>query len=187
MSTDEKLVKTGAEGPVWFAMSATFGRQLKAKCFLAENGVDSFVPMRNQIVSDRYKGKVRRLVPAINNLIFVHTTKERIHYLKSLVGYLQYMTKPFEGRNIPIIVPDEQMEQFIAICNTYNEKVVYISAEEICLERGVKVKIAGGMFDGVEGLFIKSDKRKKSVVVHVQGVIGVMIVELSDGYIQILE
>lgn len=176
------------EEPVWFAMSAPFGRVLKAKAFLDSNFVECFVPMRYKIVNDRNQCKKRKLVPAISNLIFVYTTKERIQSLKAQVEYLQYLTQPIGGRNVPIIVPEYQMQQFIAVCNTYNEKLVYLSPNEINLKEGTRVKIIGSTFDGIEGRFVKVDKgRKKRVVVLVHGIAAVMIAEFTDGYVQVIE
>lgn len=179
---------TASENIVWFAMSATFGRELKARDFLDKNEVESFIPMQYRMVIDRKGGKVRKLVPAISNLIFVHTTKERIQELKGSVGYLQYLTMPMDGRNVPIIVPDCQMDPFISVCETHDEKLVYLSPDEINLDKGTPVRIVGSAFDGVEGTFVKVNKRrKKQVVVLVQGVAAVMIAEFTDGYLQVLE
>ena len=169
-------------------MSATFGRELKARDFLEKNGVECFIPMKYQMVNDRKQGKVRKLVPAISNLLFVHTTRVRIQTLKSSVDYLQYLTMPIEGKNIPIIVPEYQMQPFIAVCETHDEKLVYLSSDEINLDKGTPVRIVGSSFDGVEGTFVKVQKRrKKQVVVLVQGVAAVMIAEITDGYLQVLE
>lgn len=187
MSIEKKSDINRLEEPAWFAMSATFGRELKAKAFLESKQVKCFVPMRYEIVKDKTQGKIRKLVPAINNLIFVYTTKERIQALKSVAGYLQYLTIPENGKNIPIIVPEHQMQQFIAVCDTYDDNLVYLSPNEIKLEKGTPVKIIGSAFDGVEGTFVKVDGvRKKKVVVLVQGVTAVMIVAFEDGYLQVL-
>ena len=188
MSTEKKSDINRLEEPVWFAMSATFGRELKAKTFLESKQVKCFVPMRYEIVKDKTQGKIRKLVPAINNLIFVYTTKERIQTLKSVAEYLQYLTKPVGGKNIPITVPEYQMQQFITVCDTYNENLVYLSPNEINLKEGTPVKIIGSEFDGIEGTFVKVNKsRKKSVVVMIQGLTAVMIAEFEDGYLQVLE
>lgn len=188
MSAEERTINISNEQPVWFAMSATFGRELKAKTFLESRQVECFVPMRYEIVKDKTQGKVRKLVPAINNLIFVYTTKDRIQSLKAAVEYLQYITKPENGKNIPIIVPEYQMQQFKAVCDTYNENLVYLSPNEINLKKGTPVKIVGGVFDGIEGTFLKVDKsRKKRVVVMIQGFAAVIIAEIEDGYLQVLE
>ena len=179
---------TSAENLLWFAMSATFGRELKAQAYLEKNEVKCFVPMQYQLVNDRKQGKVRKLVPAISNLIFVYTTKERIQELKGSVDYLQYLTMPVDGKNVPIIVPENQMQQFITVCETHDEKLVYLSPDEIHLEKGTPVRIIGSAFDEVEGTFVKVEKRrKKQVVVLVQGVAAVMIAEFADGYLQVLE
>lgn len=188
MSTEKKSDINRLEEPAWFAMSATFGRELKAKTFLESKQVKCFVPMRYEIVKDKTQGKIRKLVPAINNLIFVYTTKERIQALKSVAGYLQYLTKPVGGKNIPIIVPEYQMQQFMTVCDTYNENLIYLSLDEINLKEGTPVRIIGSVFDGVEGTFVKVNKsRKKSVVVMIQGLTAVMIAEFEDGYLQVLE
>lgn len=188
MSPEAKSIENLVEEPVWFAMSATFGRSLKAKAFLESKSIECFIPMKYEIVVDKQQGKIRKLVPAINNLIFVYTTKERIQHLKSVAEYLQYLTSPVEGRNIPIIVPEEQMTQFMTVCNQHDEKLVYLSPDEINLEKGTPVKIIGSAFDGVVGTFVKvHNSRKKRVVVLVQGVAAVMLAEFTDGYLQPLK
>ena len=188
MSIEKKSDINRLEEPAWFAMSATFGRSLKAKAFLESKSVECFIPMKYEMVVDKQQGKIRKLVPAINNLIFVYTTKVRIQQLKSVADYLQYLTRPVEGRNIPIIVPEDQMTQFMAVCDTYNENLIYLSPDEINLKEGTPVRIIGSVFDGVEGTFVKVNKsRKKSVVVMIQGLTAVMIAEFEDGYLQVLE
>ena len=168
-------------------MSATFGRELKAKTFLESHDVRCFIPMRYEIINDK-NGKTRALVPAIHNLLFAYTSKERIQSLKTGVGYLQYLTQHSEGRNIPIIVPERQMQQFISVCETHDEKLVYLAPDEINLEKGTHVQVIGGTFDNVEGTFVKIDRsRKKRVVVHLQGIAAVMIADITDGYLKVLE
>ena len=185
MSIKKKFDINNPEELTWFAMSATFGRSIKAKAFLESKQVECFVPMRYEIIKDKTQGNIRKLVPAINNLIFAYTTKERIQALKSTAEYLQYLTHPIGGRNVPIIVPIEQMQQFITICDTFDESLTYLSPDEINLEEGTPVKIIGGAFDGVVGIFVKvNNSRKRRVVVLVQGVSAVMLAEFNDGYLQ---
>lgn len=176
------------EPAVWFAMSATFGRSLKAKDFLESRSVRCFIPMRYEAVSDGKHGKERRLVPAISNLLFAYTTRSAIQALKSEVTYLQYLTRPEAGHRVPIIVPDRQMDHFIQVCDTYNEKLVYLQPSEVNLEKGTPVQIIGGTFDGVEGTFIKMEgKRKHHVAVLVPGIAAVVIVDISHGCLKVLE
>lgn len=188
MSDNENPIAKSPEEQFWFAMSATFGRGLKAKTFLEDKSVECFVPMKYEIVNDRKEGKVRKLIPAISNLIFVHTTKKRIQSLKALTPYLQYLTKPVGERNVPITVPEKQMLQFIKVCDTYDDKLLYLAPHEIRLKEGTPVRIVGSMFDGVEGTFLKVDgSRKKRVVVLLQDVTAVVLAEFTDGYLQVLK
>ena len=188
MLVDEKPLEFRTEEPVWFAMSATFGRELKAKTYLESQSVQCFVPMRYEMVKDKRQGKIRKLVPAISNLLFAYTTKNRIQTLKTGVEFLQYKTIPEGGKNTPIIVPEYQMQQFIAVCETLNEHLIYLAPDEVNLEKGTPVRIVGSTFDGVEGTFVRvKNKRKKQVVVQVQGVAAVVIDEYSGGYLEILK
>ena len=188
MLMEEKLANTSNEERSWFAMSATFGRELKAKSFLESKDIRCFIPMKYEMVNDSKKGKIRKLMPAIRNLIFVHTTKKQIQVQKSQLEYLQYLTMPENGKNAPITVPEHQMQQFIAVCDTYDEHLVYLSPHEIHLDKGTPVKIVGSAFDGIEGTFVKvKGVRKKKVVVLVHGVAAVMLAEFADGYLQILK
>lgn len=188
MSIEGKIVENVGEKLEWHAMSATFGRELKAKSFLESKAVQCFIPMKYEIVNDRRLGKTRKLIPAVNNLIFVYATRKHIQDLKKGVDYLQYLTQPVNGRNVPITVPEYQMQQFISVCDTHNEKLIYLSPNEVDLAKGTRVKIVGSAFDGVEGIFVKVEKsRKKRVVVQLQGIAAVMIAEISDGYIQVLD
>lgn len=184
----ENLERTVDPSFAWYAMSATFGRELKAKSYLESHDVCCFVPMKYEVVSVGHHGKIRKLVPAIHNLLFVYSTKVRIQTLKDCLGYLQYLTKPVDGRNVPIVVPEDQMRRFMAVCDTYDEHLVYLSPDEIRLERGTPVRIVGSAFDGVEGTFVKVNGiRKKRVVVLVQGIAAVMVAEFTDGYLQVLD
>ena len=67
MSIEQKSNENSPEELVWFAMSATFGRSMKAKAFLESKQVKCFIPMRYEMTKDKTQGKVKRLVPAINN------------------------------------------------------------------------------------------------------------------------
>lgn len=172
---------------VWFAMSAPYRRELKAKERLEGMGIESFVPMTKAIV-ERRGIKRRETVPAIHNLIFVHTTKNIIKQAKQGIEYLQYRTKPCNGKNTPIIVPDREMEQFITITNARMEEITYLQPDEIDIKKGTKVRIHGGTFNGTEGIFVKiKGKRNRRVVVLIEGLAAVAInAELSPDIIEIL-
>ena len=172
---------------VWFAMSAPDRRELKARFYLNGKNIECFVPMRYEVVETRAGIKKRELVPAIHNLIFVHTSKNIIKQLKQGVDFLQYRTFPKNGKNIPITVPDKQMQQFIAVTESHNEELIYLRPDELQAEKGQRVRIHGGTFDGIEGVLVKiQGKRRRRVVVEIEGVAGIVLAEISPDLIEIL-
>ncbi|MBQ5888803.1 MAG: UpxY family transcription antiterminator [Bacteroidaceae bacterium] len=173
--------------PVWFAMSAPYRRELRAKEFLDCRGIECFVPMKETLVERPGGTKSRRMVPAVHNIIFVHTTKERIRELKQGVNFLQYHTRPVAGKNVPIIVPDRQMQQFIAVTKAANEDITYLRPEELDIAKGTKVRVHGGVFDGTEGYFVKlRGKRSRRVVMLIEGITAVALTEISTDFIEVI-
>ncbi len=157
---------------VWFAMRATYRRELVAHKVLGENSIESFVPMRYvvRIVKGRKK---RFLEPAVHNIIFVHTDKPTIQSLKAELQYLQYMMTYKDGKRVPIVVPDKQMKHFMRLTGTYDEKLTYIPYDVKLLARGVKIRVKEGPFEGLEGHLVRFDgMRNRRVVVSIDGIIS---------------
>ena len=176
-----------ANSPVWWAMSAPYQRELKAKAALDKLGIENFVPMRYQAVRKRTGSMARELLPAIHNLIFVRGSKPCVSQAKKDILWLQWLTRPEDGKNVPVTVPDKDMDQFIAVTNTYNEHLIYIHPDEIDLRKGTPVRILGGPFNGFEGTFIKvKGSRKKRVVVMLKGIVGVAMAEITPDLLEIL-
>ncbi len=191
MSTDQVTSTESTEKDSivsWFAMSAPYRRELKAMDYLQSKGIECFVPMINAIVEKRNGIKQRRQVPAIHNLIFVHSSKTVIQELKRGVDFLQYRTTPKNGKNTPIIVPDKQMQQFMAVTQAANDELTYLRPEEVNISQGTKVRLHGGAFDGTEGIFVKvRGKRNRRVVLLIEGVAAVAMAEISTNFIEVIK
>lgn len=172
------------EGKVWYAMRATYRRELDAKKLLEEQSIQAFVPMRYEL---RIKGKhkKREIVPVIHNLIFVYAYPSEIQSVKKTIPYLQYMMDFREGNKI--IVPEEQMRRFIAVTGTYDEQLMFFKPEELNLSKGTKVRVRGGDIEGQEGIFLKvKGARDKRVVIAIQGVIAVALATISPDLIEVI-
>lgn len=182
-----ELSDTNKEEPMyWFAMSAPYNRELKVKDMLDKEKIENFIPMRYEVRTVKGK-KVCTQVPAVGNLLFVHTTASRLRLFKQFTSYLQYLTLTIEGMTQKIIVPDYQMNQFMAVCNTYDKKLIYLKPEEVNLSKGVHVRIHGGPFDNVEGLFVKvKGARSKRVVVMLPGTMAVATAEIHPDLLEVL-
>lgn len=164
------------EVPCWFAMSAIFGRSIKAKEKLDACGVENFVPMQWKVVVGSDGRKIKKYLPAISNLIFVHTCWNRLLEIKLAMPWLQMQTFPSEGRNVPIVVPDSQMLNFIAAVAHPETKIEYLEPGDFKIEKGMCVRIIGGVLDNVVGVIVCTRGRgKKKLVVEIPGLIAARI------------
>lgn len=156
-------------------MRATYGRNLMAQRCLEASEIESFVPMRKRTVKLGRRVKTD-MIPVVRDLIFVLGEREQVQEAKSRIPYLHYITRPVEGRNVPVEVPEEQMRQFIALCNEMDDKAELLSGEEAHFEVGERVEVIGGSLKGHRGLLVKIEgKRSKRFVVAIDGVIAVSV------------
>ena len=172
------------ESEIWYAMRATYRRESDAMRLLEKENIGCFIPMQYKISIKRGK-KIRTLVPVIHNLVFVHARPSEVKRVKSQVTYLQYITDTRSGEKI--IVPDHQMQRFIAVAGTYNDHLMYFQPDELNLSKGTKVRITGGEFEGQEGVFLKvKGARDRRVVIEVQGVIAVAMTTIHPDLIEVI-
>lgn len=156
-------------------MRATYGRNLMAQRVLEMQKIESFVPMRKRTVKVGRRIKTD-MIPVVRDLIFVCGEREVVQEAKGKIPYLHYITRPVDGRNAPIEVPTEQMQQFITICNEMDDSAEILSGEDVNFEIGERVCVTEGAFKGCEGKLVKIEgKRSKRFVVAIDGVIAIMV------------
>ena len=172
-----------AEKPVWYALRVTYNRSMLVKNDFDSRGLESFLPMQYREMRNKDR-LVRKLVPAISNLIFLHITTSEMRQLKADTQLPIRYIMDRETRK-PIQVPDRQMELFIAVAGTYDEQIVYLGSDLSSLRKGQRVRVLGGVFEGTEGYVarIKGDRR---VVVEIKGVTAVATTFIHPSLLQIL-
>lgn len=154
----------------WFVLRAIYKKEIAVRDTLRRMRLRCYVPMcyRVEIQNNR---KVRRLVPAITELVFVHGTEEQVSIAKAKLRETCYwLTRPVLGkeRREKIIINDSDMERFIRVTEQTERAVTYFRPDEIVLSKGDRIRIHGGAFDGVEGILIKvKGKREKQLVVSI--------------------
>ena len=164
------IIKKGREEKVWYAIRVTYNRELKVKEDLDARGITCFVPMQYRR-EERHGVMVKRLVPSVHNLIFIHITPSGMKEYKMTTELpIRYIMD--RETHKPITVPTSQMENFIKVAGTYEEKLIYLNPNPGDFTTGERVRIIGGMFAGAEGVFVrlKGDRR---VVVNVEGLVAV--------------
>ncbi len=177
----------------WFAMSAPYCRELKAREALEERGIETFIAMqwrnvrRQRLGAPATRPLERVLMPIIHNLIFVHSSRSRIQEAKLQIPFLQWRTMSYEGRNVPMVVPDYQMDAFIKICNTRNSDIAFYAPGEMEIKPGTRVRIIGGEFSGIEGVLLKQKgKNSNRVVVELPNLGSLATATLPADLLEIL-
>ena len=123
---------SNTEPMVWFAMRATYGRNLEAKKMLDETGVESYIPMHHVISLGKGGRKIKKYVPVVRDLVFVRTTKDGMLSIKESVDYLRNIYIPTaEGKKQIVVVPDQQMDSFMMVAGAQNEGIMFFSPDEI--------------------------------------------------------
>ena len=174
----------------WFPMRVTYQREMKVKAELDRLGIENFVPMRYKVMESQNDGdtELRRvLVPAINNLIFVRSTQERLSEQKrrnEVLEPLRYMMDHTVSKEHAIMtVADREMENFMRVASRTDDSVMFLDNETVVGKEGKRVEIMGGAFEGVTGV-IRRVKRCKRVVVEIEGVASVAIAYVPAGMLK---
>lgn len=156
--------------PGWYVLRAVFRSELKVRDALRRAGFRCYVPMCYRVESS-HGHKLRRLVPAITELVFVYGNDEQIGEAKQKIRETCYwLTRPVIGkaRREKIRVNDRDMDHFIRVTEHSEREVTYFRPDEISLAKGDRIRIYGGAFDGVEGVLMKvKGKREKQLVVSI--------------------
>lgn len=153
--------------------------------YLPELGIRSFTPM-HWMVSTRLGKMVREYVPVIPSLLFAYDTQSALEEIVEKDKSLQFQFKRGGGRNSLMIVPEVEMERFIAAVNNDNSPI-YFSPEELTPDKlGKEVIVRGGPLDGYSGILLKMrGSRKKRLIVSIPGFISTAV-EVNPDYIQFI-
>lgn len=166
----------------WFVLRVTYSRELKAQKLLHEAGVECFIPM----VCDRNAEK-KCYVPAVHNLIFVHSSRDFLDDYKRKVESdcsLRYMMDKSTG--LPMAVRDKEMNDFIRVTKENNEGILYLDDPSAAVTKGAPVEIVSGPFKGVQGKLLRI-RRDRKVVLQLAGLIAVAVDGIPMEWCRVIE
>ena len=189
MGGDPLLLSCQNEAECWYPMRVTYNRELRVKARLDELGIENYLPMKYDIVI-RGGDRVRMLVPAVSNLIFVRAERynlTRLKYNDEILQPLRYMTRTgilTRGRHEVMTVPDRQMNHFISVSRMVdNDRVRYLRYDPYLDKPGQRVRIIDGNFAGVEGV-IKRIGKNRQVVVLIPGIAAITLNSIPCTWIE---
>ena len=149
----------------WFVLFAANGKATKIIYYLKTANIEYFFPMHYQEkrIKDSKLTKCS-LQPILRNFVFVRSSKECLDPLlkevKLQLGIKSDLYYRDLGNKRLIVVPKTEMQNFIIIARSA-ERIIYFPNEEVNLKKGTRVRIISGVFEGLEGIFVrvKGDRR----------------------------
>lgn len=153
---------------------------------LENAGLEVYTPM-TQMIMTIGGCRQRRDVPVIQDLLFVHETRQTLDPYVAKFPTLQYRYLFGKTKNEPMTVRREEMEKFIfAVGNTESPKY-YMPGELTASMYGKTVRIMGGVLDQYEGRLLSvKGMRKRRLIVELPGLITAAV-EVEPDFIQIIK
>ncbi len=156
----------------WYVLIVSYNRVQRMQKHLQNNDIKCFVPMRYKYVI-RQGQKKRMEVPAIHNLLFVHSNQKVLEpHLQEYSSTIRYMFH--KGTKSPIVIPWDEMNRFMLIAGTHRDDLIYLNDGIDKFSKHDKVRVTGGYFENFEGYVVRI-RRDKKLVVSIQGVVAVAI------------
>ena len=160
----------------WYVAYVRLFHERKTAEKLAAMGIESFVPVREEIHqwSQRKKKVMRVLIP---QMIFIHATpKERLEAL-TLASISHYMV--LRGEHTPAVIPDRQMQQFMFMVDYSKESIEMYNSP---LQPGQSIKVIKGPLAGMEGELMEIEGKSK-VIVRLD-LLGCAGVDMPIGFVE---
>ncbi len=170
----------------WYPMYVKYRKELSVQAALNDNQFRTFIPMETYYVKrgSKVKGEQR---PAIHNLIFVYSFKQRISWMKMYnraCEPLQYMSRHLlDGTTELITVPQRAMDNIIKAATaddphglrTYTDRPLAIT------DLDKPIKFTNGAFKGIEGIIKRIDGNRAMIIPLAQGInMKITITHASD-------
>lgn len=178
----------------WFVLRITYGRVLKAHDVLStQEGIEVYMPVRYTIRN--INGHNRRVtIPMLHSLLFVYSKLETIdHIVKSISSktntkklisfYFDHFRTKNDGKNIPLTIPYNEMDNFIRITSIHNEHIRMIRPDQCHYRSGDNVRIIEGEFKGIVGRVARVAGQQR-VVVELDGICMVTTAYIPSAFIK---
>lgn len=174
------------ETPSWFVLRDLKRPNAKEPAYktLPMLGYKVFTPMHWVLRENSMGHQTKEYVPFIHGLIFAKAIRSDLDKIIDKTETLQY--RFIKGaQKTPMIVPMNEMEQFIKSVTADHASCIYYSPEDVTPEMlGKEVMIVGGALDGTVGhLITKRGSKKKRLMLQLKGLL-IASVEITDGFIR---
>ena len=167
------ITSQSTEEEKWYVMRAYKNEKKAEELLSGNNGLKYFIPKR-QILRTRKGRKIICTEPVIHSLVFVFASQKQIvNFKRYICNDLQFVSWKRYDSTSYLTIPAKQMDDFIRMCTQKEQEVTFYTPDEIPLEKGQKVRVHGGVFDKMEGILVKTyKKRNKQLVVIIPDILA---------------
>lgn len=180
-----------SETKQWYVLRVSYGRAEKANETLTAKGIKTHLPLHTIYKEVNGKRKKQR-VPMLPNFLFVNTTLSVLQsFLKSspdlsfITFYYDHFNKKPDGKNPPLVVPKEPMDNFIKLTSIDDEHILLIDEVNGNFKIGDKVRVIAGSFIGIEGRLAKITGQKR-VIVELPGLCCVATAYIPKAFLTLM-
>ena len=167
-----------SETKQWYVLRVSYGRSEKANELLKAKGIETHLPLHTTYKEVNGK-RIKQRLPLLPNILFAKTTLSVLEqFLKSspdlnfITFYYDHFNKKPDGKNPPLVVPKESMDNFIKLTSIDDEHILLIDKVNGTYKQGDYVRIIDGPFKGIEGRVTKITGQKR-VIVELPGLCSV--------------
>ena len=167
------ITSQSTEEAKWYVMRAYKNEKKAEELLSGNNGLKYFIPKR-QILRTRNGRKIICTEPVIHSLVFVFASQKQIvNFKRYICNDLQFVSWKRYDSTSYLTIPAKQMDDFIRMCTQKEQEVTFYTPDEIPLEKGQKVRVHGGVFDKMEGILVKTyKKRNKQLAVIIPDILA---------------
>ena len=171
--TNSMITSQSTEEEKWYVMRAYKNEKKAEELLSGNNGLKYFIPKR-QILRTRNGRKIICTEPVIHSLVFVFASQKQIvNFKRYICNDLQFVSWKRYDSTSYLTIPAKQMDDFIRMCTQKEQEVTFYTPDEIPLKKGQKVRVHGGIFDKMEGILVKTyKKRNKQLVVIIPDILA---------------
>lgn len=170
----------------WYAVRVTYSRELALKEYLDGECIENFIPMHYEYIVKNER-RVRKLVPAVHNLVFIRSSRERIDRIKDEMGMTLPIRYIMDRESPPAHCCSHFSDaQLHGGCRQLRPATGLSRTTAVAFRKGQRVRVTGGIFAGVEGEFIRV-KNDRRVMVSIQGVMAVATTYIHPSLIEPLD
>lgn len=144
----------------WYAIKLYGFTQKKVEEYLADNGLETFIPQEYVDEEDREHKVKHTLRPVVKNLIFLKKTQDDAE-IKKIISSSNIKMSIITVSKIDkryCEIPARQMDEFMMMCNPDILLKKFISEDQAHLKTGTLVRVKRGPLQGLSGRLVRANK-----------------------------